>query len=95
MAGSTRILEDIGHAGIPRIPAGHLRAFEEGGGGNVGRPRPALPAWITDELIAETRRVWSRHLQRVVSDEEAVEMLQGVGSAGLAILAAKLPGGQP
>jgi hypothetical protein len=49
---------------------------------------PVRPAWITDELIAETRRVWSKHLRRVVDDEEAIEMLVNVREAALAIMAA-------
>jgi len=45
-------------------------------------------AWIDEELIAETRRVWSKHLRRVVTEDEAVEMLVNVRAAAVAILAA-------
>jgi hypothetical protein len=54
----------------------------------AGPPRPLSEAWITDELVAETRRVWSRHLGRIVTDEEAIEMLVNVRNAALAILRA-------
>lgn len=50
--------------------------------------RPLSLAWISDELIAETRRVWSKHLRRVVTEDEAVEMLMNVRAAAVAILAA-------
>ena len=40
--------------------------------------RPATQAWITEELIVETRRTWSPIYGRVISDEEAVEMLTNV-----------------
>lgn len=50
--------------------------------------RPLSLAWISDELIAETRRVWSKHLRRVVTEDEAVEMLVNVRAAAVAILAA-------
>lgn len=40
--------------------------------------RPMTQAWITEELIAETRRVWSPIYGRTISDEEAVEMLTNV-----------------
>jgi hypothetical protein len=50
------------------------------------RRRPLSEEWITDELVAETRRVWSRHLRRVVTDEEAIEMLINVRHAALAIM---------
>lgn len=58
----------------------------------AGPPRPLSEAWITDELIAETRRVWSRHLGRSVSDDEAIEMLVNVRNAALAILRANQSG---
>lgn len=52
------------------------------------RRRPLSLAWIDEELIAETRRVWSKHLRRVVTEDEAVEMLVNVRAAAVAILAA-------
>jgi hypothetical protein len=33
---------------------------------------------LTDELIAETRRVWSPHYGRVISEDEAIEILHNV-----------------
>ncbi len=35
-------------------------------------------AWITDDLLAETRRVWSVTSGRVIAEEEAIEMLINV-----------------
>jgi hypothetical protein len=35
-------------------------------------------AWITDELLADTRRVWSKTYGRVIADEEAIEILMNV-----------------
>jgi hypothetical protein len=40
--------------------------------------RPLSLAWITDELIAETQRVWSPHYSRKLSKDEAVEILRNV-----------------
>ena len=34
--------------------------------------------WLTDERIAEARRVWSKAYGRVISDEEAIEILTNV-----------------
>ena len=34
--------------------------------------------WLTDERIAEARRVWSKEYGRVISDAEAVEILINV-----------------
>ena len=40
--------------------------------------RPRELAWITGDLLDETRSVWSRYLGRPVPEEEAVEMLLNV-----------------
>jgi hypothetical protein len=42
------------------------------------RRRPLCMAWITDELIDETRKVWSPEYGRVLSADEAVEILMNV-----------------
>lgn len=63
-----------------------LRVHEESGPPVGSRRRPLSSGWITDELLAETRRVWSRYLGRVVTDEEAIEILINVRNAALAIL---------
>lgn len=64
----------------------HLRVHEESGRAAGPRRRPLSAKWITDELLAETRRVWTRYLGRVVTDDEAIEMLINVRNAALAIL---------
>jgi hypothetical protein len=40
--------------------------------------RPLSLAWVSDELIAETRRLWSARYGREVSVDEAIEILQNV-----------------
>jgi len=40
--------------------------------------RPPGAAWITDEAIADTRRVWSPYYGRELTDDEAVEILMNV-----------------
>jgi hypothetical protein len=40
--------------------------------------RPPGSAWITDEAIADTRRVWSPYYGREISESEAVEILMNV-----------------
>lgn len=40
--------------------------------------RPLSLAWITDELIEDTRRVWSQAYGRVLSADEAVEIVMNV-----------------
>ncbi|WP_437226076.1 hypothetical protein SH661x_004394 [Planctomicrobium sp. SH661] len=40
--------------------------------------RPLSLAWVSDELIAETRRLWSARYGREISVDEAIEILQNV-----------------
>ncbi len=44
------------------------------------RPRvlPLSTAWITDDLLHKTRRVWSKAYQRPIDDREATEILMNV-----------------
>ena len=45
-------------------------------------PEPGLvdvrPQWLSDERIAEARRVWSKAYGRVISGDEAIEILMNV-----------------
>jgi hypothetical protein len=37
-----------------------------------------LHPWITKDLFAETRRVWSKAYGRIIPDEEVIEILMNV-----------------
>jgi hypothetical protein len=39
-----------------------------------------LPAWITTELIDETREVWQPNYKRPLTDNEVIEILRNVAS---------------
>ena len=39
-----------------------------------------LSAWLTAELIAETKEVWKERYRRTLTDHEAIEILLNVGS---------------
>lgn len=50
-------------------------------GNPVDEDRPQRPlslAWIPDEFLAKTKRVWSKAYGREVDDAEAVEILMNV-----------------
>lgn len=47
-------------------------------GGGSAPERPLSLAWVSEELLARTREVWSKAYGRVVSAEEAVEILRNV-----------------
>lgn len=40
--------------------------------------RPLSTQWLSDERIAEARRVWSKAYGRLISDDEAIEILTNV-----------------
>ena len=40
--------------------------------------RPLSMQWLSDERIAEARRVWSKAYGRVISEDEAIEILTNV-----------------
>ena len=40
--------------------------------------RPLPTQWLSDERVAETRRVWSKAYGRVISNDEAEEILMNV-----------------
>ena len=43
-----------------------------------GSVHPISANWLTEERIAETRRVWSKAYGRVISQQEAIEILNNV-----------------
>jgi hypothetical protein len=49
---------------------------------------------MSDELIAETRRVWSSTYGRVISMDEAVEILMNVRRFAEVMVRAKVGGNQ-
>lgn len=59
-------------AGFP-TPTGHHGPAP----GSVAE-RPLPTQWLSKERIAEARRVWSKAYGRVISDEEATEILVNV-----------------
>ena len=59
-------------AGFPP-PTGHT-----GPEPDSGDARPLSTQWLSDERIVEARRVWSKAYGRVISRDEAVEILINV-----------------
>ena len=51
--------------------------------------RPLSIEWLSNERIAEARRVWSRAYDRVISEDEAIEILMNVRRLANALLRAK------
>jgi hypothetical protein len=49
--------------------------------------RPLSSQWLSDEWIEETRRVWSRQYGRVISTDEAMEILMNVRRLAEVLLA--------
>ena len=64
---------------------------EELGQGPAGQ-RPLSIEWITDELLEQTRKVWSKMYGRVISPNEAVEILMNVKKFAEVIMEAEQKG---
>jgi hypothetical protein len=60
--------------GLPPNPAQH----DQG--------QPAVPAWVSDELLRKTQAVWSAVYGREVSAAEAVEILVNVKALAEVVL---------
>ena len=45
----------------------------------VGKQPLSLPAWITPELIAQTLDVWQPYYRNRLTEQDAVDILLGVG----------------
>ena len=59
-----------------------------------GRKRPLAAAWISDRLLAETRRIWSKEYGRPVDEEEAIEILMNVRRLAEVLMKPYLEGDQ-
>jgi hypothetical protein len=70
-------------AGLPPETAHHVTAP-----GPVAE-RPLSMQWLSEERIAEARRVWSKAYGRVISDDEAIEILMNVRRLAEVLLRAK------
>ncbi|QDU46837.1 hypothetical protein Mal52_53600 [Symmachiella dynata] len=60
---------------MPGFPPPNRHTGPESDSGGV---RPLSTQWLSDERIAEARRVWSKAYGRVISQDEAVEILMSV-----------------
>ena len=57
--------------------------------------RPLSTLWLSNERIAEARRVWSKAYGRMISDDEAVEILMNVRRLAEVLLRAEKEGKNP
>ncbi|MCX7424664.1 MAG: hypothetical protein NTW96_03405 [Planctomycetia bacterium] len=57
--------------------------------------RPLSTPWLSDERIAEARRVWSKAYGRVISVDEAMEILRNVRRLAEVLLRAEEEGKTP
>jgi len=63
-------------------------ANAENRGELTGYLRPPEQGWITDDLIEDTRRVWSKQYGCLIAAEEAVEILVNVKKVAEAFMKA-------
>jgi len=62
----------------PQLPGLRLPIGHHGPESDSVAERPLSSQWLSDERIAEARRVWSKAYGRVISEEEAIEILMNV-----------------
>ena len=55
----------------------HVPSHDESEVSAMSVPVPSEP-WITEELLLNTQRIWSEVAGRIISADEAVEMLRNV-----------------
>lgn len=75
--------------GLPRTPEVQGQGEAAAGG------RPLALAWITDELIEEHRRVWSSRYRRIITEEEAIEIIMNIKRFAETVLDAMAQEGEP
>lgn len=63
---------------VPQLAGVFLQTGHHGPEPGPVAARPLSTQWLSDERIAETRRVWSKAYGRVISEDEAVEILMNV-----------------
>jgi len=63
-------------------------ALAENRGELTGYLVPPEQGWITGELVEDTRRVWSKRYGRLITPEEAVEILVNVKKVAEAFMKA-------
>ena len=63
-------------------------ALAENQGELTGNLVPPEQGWITGELVEDTRRVWSKRYGRLITPEEAVEILVNVKKVAEAFMKA-------
>jgi hypothetical protein len=83
---------------VPFLP--QLTGFPLETGHNDPEPgpvtvRPLSTQWLSDERIAEARRVWSKAYGRVISNDETVEILMNVRRLAEILLRAEEEGKKP
>ncbi len=74
----TRLLTPPKSSTDDRDMTGFLSPDEPGLCAPIPIRRPLSLAWVSDELIAKTQRLWSARYGREVSMDEAIEILHNV-----------------
>ena len=72
----------------------HIAGFPLPNDQQCGEPassvtRPLSQQWITEEQISETRRVWSKAYGRVITEDEAIEIMVNVRKLAEVLLRAE------
>lgn len=84
-----RIFGELSVPASPQLAGLRERTGHHGPEHGSVAARPLSTQWLSDERIAEARRVWSKAYGRVISEEEAIEILMNVRRLAEVLLRAK------
>lgn len=80
---------------LPQLAGFPTQTWHDGAEPGPAAVRPLSTQWLSDERIAEARRVWSKAYGRVISEDEAVEILMNVRRLAEVLLRAEEEGKKP
>ena len=74
-----RLSQELSNVAVqPENMTGFLSPDEPGLCEPIPIRRPLSLAWVSDELIAETQRLWSARYGREIARDEAIEILVNI-----------------
>ena len=79
----------------PQLAGLPTKTWHHGAEPGQAAVRPLSTQWLSDERIAEARRVWSMAYGRVINVDEAVEILMNVRRLAEVLLHAEEEGENP
>lgn len=78
---------------VPSQPADPAEGSRHNDASGPAEERQPVPGWIDEELLARTRRVWAEDRGQILTDAEAVEILENLRRLAEVLLKARAGAG--